>query len=276
MNIQDIEINKIKQIENIRLRIKEKDVHTLMASIKQDGLLEPIGVSYIPGKKEEFYCVYGNRRLEACRKLGWMSIPANILPKLDLKDFLVTNTLENVERQELSESEMGRMFNVFIKEYNMTITEIASRFRIPSNRVKRCIGIFTHIPEKYRNDVQIIKTANMKRGRIPATTADTIINIRRKFNLNKEQVEQLLDEGKKDGFEGKHMDIVGSLLQRNYSVEDAIACANKYKIIHLSLPILSSDIKRLTKKHNKNIIKIINSILRGELKETIDVASFKQ
>ena len=69
MNIKDIEIKKIKQLENIRLRIEEEDVHTLMSSIKQDGLLEPIGVAITSGSKDEYLIVYGNRRLEACRKL---------------------------------------------------------------------------------------------------------------------------------------------------------------------------------------------------------------
>lgn len=49
--MKDVEIDKIKQLENIRLRIEEEDVHTLMASIKQDGLLEPIGVSTTKGSR---------------------------------------------------------------------------------------------------------------------------------------------------------------------------------------------------------------------------------
>ncbi len=34
MNVQNIKIALIKRLENIRVRIEEKDVHTLIASIK--------------------------------------------------------------------------------------------------------------------------------------------------------------------------------------------------------------------------------------------------
>ena len=52
-----------------RARKDYGDLTSLMESIKEHGLLQPIGV--LPGNR----LLFGGRRLEACRRLGWESIP---------------------------------------------------------------------------------------------------------------------------------------------------------------------------------------------------------
>ena len=273
MNVKEIEIAKIKQLENIRLRIEEKDVHTLMASIKQDGLLEPIGVATTPGSKDEYLIVYGNRRLEACRKLGWKTIPAVINGSVGLKDFVIKNTLENVERQEISESEMGRIFTMLKNNYDMSNSEIASRFGIPARRVKRVIDIFLHIPKEYREKVRY-GTVGLKRGNIPATSADAIISMRRRYRLTKKTMADLLNTASKDGFTKAHLEIVASLLERGYKIDDAVEMAKNYIVISIKAPILKSEIEKKKKKYKKPFNYIVTEILAGRLKDSIDIPEF--
>jgi ParB-like chromosome segregation protein Spo0J len=52
-----------------RARKDYGDLTDLIESIRQHGLLQPIGV--LPGNR----LLFGGRRLEACRQLGWESIP---------------------------------------------------------------------------------------------------------------------------------------------------------------------------------------------------------
>lgn len=52
-----------------RARKDYGDLTDLIESIRQHGLLQPIGV--LPGNR----LLFGGRRLEACRRLGWESIP---------------------------------------------------------------------------------------------------------------------------------------------------------------------------------------------------------
>lgn len=274
MNVKDIDIDKIKQLENIRLRIEEKDVHTLMASIKQDGLLQPVEVSLSSGSKDEYILVFGNRRLEACKKLGWTTIPAIIKNEIAFKDFIIKNTLENVERQQITESEMGRIFYMLQNDYKMTNSEIASRFGIPTPRVKTTIGIFLHIPEEYRTKIKY-NILGPKKGNIPAKAADLIINIRRRYGLKKDDMKVLLEEARKDGFSVHHIEVVASLLARKYAVDEAIAIANDYAITSVKLPILKKEIKEMKKKYKKPFVQIVNEILCGELKDTINVPKWK-
>lgn len=275
MNVQNIKIALIKRLENIRVRIEEKDVHTLIASIKQDGLLQPIGIAPSPGKKEEYYILYGNRRLEACKKLGWETIPAVVHPKQDLKDQYIKNTLENLEREDLNESEIGRIFDMFKEEYKMTDSEIASRFGFTLPRVERALKIYNYIPEEHKKDVKFLGGGGYKRGKIPATAANAILGMRRKYNLNKKQISELLEQSKQDGFSNRHLDIVGSLLQVGYSIDEAVASAKEYTVVSLKIPIKQQTVKDMKKKYNKSFARIVVGILNGTIKTKMDIPTWK-
>jgi ParB/RepB/Spo0J family partition protein len=272
--MKEIEIDKIKQLENIRLRISEEDVHTLMASIKQDGLLEPIGVSTTKGTKDEYIIVYGNRRLEACRKLGWKTIPAIIDNSIVLKDFVIKNTLENVEREQISESELGRIFYMLKNDYKMTNSELASRFGMSATRVKRTIDIFCHVPKEYRTKVKF-NILGQKRGNISAKSADMVIGLRRRYGLNNEKVKMLLEVSRQDGFSCHHLEVVAALLTRNYTVDEAIALAKEYTIASVKLPILKKELDSLKKKHKMTTVQLVSKILNGHLKENINIPNWK-
>jgi len=274
MNVRDIEINKIKQLENIRLRIEEEDVHTLMASIKQDGLLEPIAVATTVGTKDEYILIFGNRRLIACTKLGWSTIPAIVKNSIALKDFVIKNTLENVERQQITESELGRIFYMLKNDYNMTNSEIASRFGVTAKRVKTVINIYLHIPGEYREKIKY-NILGPKKGNIPAKAADTIINIRRRYGLKKTDMMLLLNEARKDDFSVHHVEVVASLLARKYTVEEAVKIANDYTIYSCKIPILKKELESKKKKYKKPLNQLINEILCGQIKETFNIPRWK-
>jgi ParB family chromosome partitioning protein len=70
-------------------------VSALARSIAEIGLLTPIILS------EGYTLVAGNRRLEACKSLGWTAIPATVLPLTALQAKLVEID-ENLQRQDLT------------------------------------------------------------------------------------------------------------------------------------------------------------------------------
>ena len=84
-NIQDIPLASIRSTP---VRADAQDLEQLTRSIAVHGLLEPIIVSRIPTGDEEakpgdgflYELLTGNLRVEACRRLGWTSIPAIIRP----------------------------------------------------------------------------------------------------------------------------------------------------------------------------------------------------
>lgn len=83
-----------------------------MSSIQQKGLLEPIVVRPV---EKAFEVVAGNRRFEACKKLGWRSIPCHVV-ELDDKEAFEVSILENVQRETLNPIEEGRAYRNYVDE----------------------------------------------------------------------------------------------------------------------------------------------------------------
>jgi hypothetical protein len=91
-------------IESIRIVDRHRkelgDLQGLMKSIEDVGLLHP------PTITEANRLVAGQRRLEACRRLGWDNVPVRIAKNLDeAARLLRAERDENVERKEMLPSE---------------------------------------------------------------------------------------------------------------------------------------------------------------------------
>ena len=78
LDIRDVPIAQIIVRENVRTRGGDAEIKQLMQSIKQDGLQSPIGVNKNNGKGN-FMLMYGSRRLLACTKLGWKTVPPGFM-----------------------------------------------------------------------------------------------------------------------------------------------------------------------------------------------------
>ena len=74
MPLQNIAIKKIKVVENHRVNIDATHLDELMQSIKQHGLMQPIGVAL--NGAGSFVLRFGHRRLLACEKLGYKTLIA--------------------------------------------------------------------------------------------------------------------------------------------------------------------------------------------------------
>jgi ParB family transcriptional regulator, chromosome partitioning protein len=73
------------------------NINALAANIGELGLLHPVVV------RRDGLLVAGERRLEACKRLGWRSIPATVI---DLKDIVKGEFAENAMRKDFLPSEV--------------------------------------------------------------------------------------------------------------------------------------------------------------------------
>ncbi|MCX7590738.1 MAG: mechanosensitive ion channel [Kiritimatiellae bacterium] len=76
--VQEIPIERIDRpwAEGAVPPDEEKDIRELMENIRRHGLLQPIVVTPTSGGR--YSVLAGEQRLEACRRLGWKTIPAMI------------------------------------------------------------------------------------------------------------------------------------------------------------------------------------------------------
>ena len=88
-------------ILNLRVRKNLGDIGTLMESMKNHGLLNPITVT----NKGEL--IAGHRRLESAKRLGWEYIDVLILDEQGAIEKLEIEIEENVQRKALSPDELA-------------------------------------------------------------------------------------------------------------------------------------------------------------------------
>jgi ParB-like nuclease domain/MT-A70 len=93
--VSKLPISKIK-VRN-RYRKSLGDIDTLAASIKEVGLLHPIVV------RPDGRLIAGERRLVACKRLGWKSVPVT---RVDLKEVVRGEFAENAVRKDFLPSEI--------------------------------------------------------------------------------------------------------------------------------------------------------------------------
>lgn len=99
------------------------DVHELAASIRELGLLQPVGVR--PHAEGRFRLVYGHRRVAALSSLGWTLIPAVVVDAPADEDLLRSLT-ENLLRRNLSSQERAHALERLLAS-GLSGKEIASR-----------------------------------------------------------------------------------------------------------------------------------------------------
>lgn len=119
--IEDIEINKVKSSHFIHRSNDDKD---LCDSINQKGLLQPIIVRPI---NDYFEIVAGNRRYNACKKLGWKKIICHIV-ELNDKESYEISLIENIQRKNLDPIEEAQSYKTYVLTHGWGgISELASK-----------------------------------------------------------------------------------------------------------------------------------------------------
>lgn len=107
-----------------RKKINEEDLKDLVASIKQNGILQPVLLRKVEENKYEL--VYGHRRFEAAKRAGLKEIPA-VFRRLSDREVLEIAIIENIQREDLNPMEEANAYYNLNVEFDLTQEEIAQR-----------------------------------------------------------------------------------------------------------------------------------------------------
>ncbi len=108
-----------------RREFSEEELSELTASIRENGLLQPIVVRPAPrGGAVRWELVAGERRWRAVMRLGWREIPATVRD-VDDRTLLVLALVENLQRSGLSPLEEADGFRRLGEEFSLTQQQIA-------------------------------------------------------------------------------------------------------------------------------------------------------
>ncbi len=108
-----------------RREFKEEELAELAASIRENGLLQPIVVR--PAAEAtglDWELVAGERRWRAVTRLGWQEMPA-VVRDVDDRTMLVLAMVENLQRSGLSPLEEADGYHRLSEEFGLTQQQIA-------------------------------------------------------------------------------------------------------------------------------------------------------
>ncbi|MGH7752193.1 MAG: ParB/RepB/Spo0J family partition protein, partial [Gemmatimonadales bacterium] len=102
--------------------LDQGELAELAASIKSAGLLQPIVLRERADGR--FEVIAGERRLRACRELGWTTIPA-VKREVDDRTLLTLALIENLQRDDLSPVDEAQGYRRLIDEFGMSQEAVA-------------------------------------------------------------------------------------------------------------------------------------------------------
>lgn len=111
----------------VRAKMNGQPLEDLKASMSEIGLAVPIKVRPVPGKGHEadlYETVYGHRRMEAARQLGWEQIDV-VVEDLDDEQAMLQGLAENIQRDDLEPMDEARAYERLQDEFGWEIGRIS-------------------------------------------------------------------------------------------------------------------------------------------------------
>jgi len=120
----------------------------LAASIKAQGLLQPILVRPKEGSQGRYQVVAGERRLRAARMAGLERVPV-IVRAVDDGQALTLTLLENLQREDLRPIELAQGLKELVERFGLTQAELARGLGVSREQVSNTLRLLK-LPEKIR------------------------------------------------------------------------------------------------------------------------------
>ena len=107
-----------------RREFKPEELAELEASLKSNGLLQPVTVRPLAGEPGRYQLVAGERRLRAAARLGWTEIPA-LVRDIDDRAMLTLALVENLQRADLNPIDEAVGVRRLLDEFGLTQQQVA-------------------------------------------------------------------------------------------------------------------------------------------------------
>lgn len=259
-NITMVSVKDIKSLDNSR--IGKTEVSELMKSIKQIGVLQPI---ILRGSDNSI--VMGNRRFEACKKLGWTEVPCVLKGNLsDDAEIYIMNLTENIQRKDISPIEIGRYCSMLNKgevgKTKYSIAEISVKLGIAKSRITRCIFNFNRTPDKIKNKI--------RNGRGEMNIPETVVRAINLISKNCKQLTEkeyikICDMAENDDLQPSHINMIGILMMGGRPLDDALKILNDYRLSSIVLIFNKKSLGKALEKYKcKSSQDLIRKILTKE------------
>lgn len=179
----------------------EDALQDLAASIKENGVLQPIIVRHSPKDSQKYEILAGERRWRAAQLAGLAQIPA-IVRKFNDDQMLQASILENLQREDLTPLEEAQAYRDMMTALNLTQEQVAKRLGKARSAVANLLRLL-NLPDEVK---QMVNDGELSMGQ--ARTLLGLHNKRRitpvakrvvRDGMTVRQVEQLVNKLNEQG-----------------------------------------------------------------------------
>jgi ParB family chromosome partitioning protein len=167
-----------------RREFSDADLADLTASMRENGLLQPIVVRPAREDSGKWELVAGEQRWRASVRLGWPDIPA-LVRDVDDRTLLVLALVENIQRAELSPLEEAEAYRRLSEEFALSQKEIADTVGRDRSTVSNAMRLL-QLPASVRSLIA--------EGRLSAGHARALLALNSDRRIG-ELAQQAADEG---------------------------------------------------------------------------------
>lgn len=182
-----------------RVHFDTDELEELTQSIQQNGVIQPLIVSYIKDNNS-YELIAGERRLRASRVAGLETVPV-VVKKVDSEDtFLELALIENIQRTDLNAIEEAEAYKKLIDRFGYTQEETAKKVGKKRSTVANTLRLLL-LPTYVKDDL-LGRTLSEGHARALLRIADdpaTLKDVRDQIILKKlsvRQTEQLIRRNK--------------------------------------------------------------------------------
>ena len=191
----------------------------LSASIKVQGVLQPILVRPLPDGKGGFELVAGERRTRASKMAGLKEIPALVRTLTDMETLAIA-LIENLQREDLNAIEEARGFQQLLKDFGLNQEELARQVGKSRSALANSLRLL-NLPEVIQADIQSgVLTAGHGRAimAVDGDSAHGLFERIKEFNLSVRQAEAEASFFKEHGRLAEPEELYGSHKPRGKAV----------------------------------------------------------
>jgi len=230
--VKNLPLDCIHIVDNTRLDKSDDAFTELMQSIKQQGLLQPVGV--------------------------W---PVNAL---DREAFIVKNLTENIHREGLSPFELSKACRE-LQKMGLNSGEIGVRLSLPKSRIDNILALTVTFPEETMRNASFVQNKRDKKGKIPVSVLNTISHLR---TGDKTAVKKLIEVVKDNQWGMVDVQMVSELVGGGMDIDHAIKKKDDYIVISPRIILKKDAIDKIGLKVNS---KYIRGVLKGKVPLNKDI-----
>jgi ParB family chromosome partitioning protein len=177
-----------------RAHFKESELMALAASIRVDGIIQPLTVMRT-NHQGKYTLIAGERRLRASKIAGLAKVPVIVRDPMTDQEQLRVALIENIQRQDLNIVEEAEAYQSLIEDFGLTQEQCAEKVGKERSTIANTLRIL-QLPKEVREDL-VEGRLTMGHGRALLSIDDRKLILRArdiiiKKGLNVRQTEQLV------------------------------------------------------------------------------------